>query len=1782
MPFGMPTGGALSGIRGLQRGGIGAEEEPGFLLSLALALDAPRNWAWGGTSKKRATGWDLLRKMGIRDKPGKFDPVEVLAFGLEVAGDPLTYLGGLGGLTKAGKLASSLGKSVGSRAASTAAIKTALEGAEKFNIRQLLKATKEVEKGGDLKKIMGGLVDAEGKAVKLTAGEATRFERGVTAVKRAHEAQARTKTLKTQLNELGASEILAKSWKAAAQMDLPQRKLLSLTIPFTDIEKVLIKGAPVVGAIQATGQVLGKFPPIAATGRLISNAFQRSDVLQPYMHEYKLQARQILREGVEKETALGKEADELFGLEQAHQIQATERYAQKEYGKSASELTAEEIQKRFDDTLQRSYVTEADYTKEQFFDDILTGREAYGMDPVILKRKEELGEAIVVEVEKIRGASRKKWADELYRRLVGQRTRNKERSAILKERGRSLSTLKTPAIVQIEKRLSQLQGRFSERLDNLAVSAKKDIETEVDKLLGLRKELDDAEFGLAKQKVDRDTFQSALDEAVPGYRSVLNEKGTAFSRFEKIADDAKSLEDIAESRGLSVKDLRGEAQENFRQLKKSKSNVERLKGNLSKAEGDIEAQIGRIEKKMGEDGAWSVPTDVTATITFAGYDTFGSGFTPGFLRPQVLIENDPAVIKHLKKKYGKDIKARDIVNERKALIEDIKKAKKNDPNHIFHASPECQACSPAGKGAETGLLPQDYETAEAIIDIIKGSEPPVVTIENHWNYTTRTVTKGKHKGYQPTTEIKRALEEAGYEVDIKKIQAADYGSPSTRERLILRAVKQEDLIVGGVKKSFDEVYPLPQPTGQGDWWSAIAPFMHEAKDTKFALAATKVGSKRLETDIKDLIAAGKLSEPTMEAPVIYMGRDAIERFPKGHPRAGEVKRNRGGIRNAGTPDNPQASPALLRGKASARVIFPDGQGGYYAKSLSPRQLSALMGFGDEMPMALPKGISSKAAADILGNGMAAATTRNTIQHLIEQRMAAGIVPKIGKKSKFQTAATEGQRESLKGRFRLREAELKKNLEVKRLEGEADMLRNELSTDEAILRQTADENALAAIPEFKEINANPLKGIDEALPKKVKGRLAKKLQDAVHDNDGMIQRLDENLADNDAYVSLLRPESQALVKHLDQEVGELLARRVAVGATKEGTVMAARLQSITKNYAERVLTSDARKYIAARRATDGKGGTMLDQYHRHMGRYSKSAMSAKTGGDIPRLDRWREEFTSEVNKFFEKLPGDRPAQWFNKDFSVTYPGKYIGDERSVLNATFVTSLVNGKGIVKKILEKNAHDYVTLGDFYMEHGIHRVTVKGKEIVLGDSKAARKAMKDAGLLDKGIRNSLADEIRGVTVKLVDSDDLSQLGEIYDKMVLGPLRWSLTRPWLPFHLRNFSTNIFLNWLGGVSNPKYYKMAARAVFEKDPSELKRLTDIGVLTGGWSREAARELTEPGRIDLWARMEKWFKNKYPKGSKAWKQYTSFAEDMGRAAHYYGKKADGLTDFEALESVNKYLLDYSDLTKFERRYGKRMFMFYNWTRKMIPMLTKEFISNPSKMAALTRGSVQPSLLRPEGLPSYIKQSFALPLPWKDKQGREQFITTFGSPIEEFRKFDVSQREGGLAGIGSELARTIIGQMTPPLKQAAEIAAGKDFFYRKPIQESDRVKQMFGLEKLLPGLRTDVLKSGKTRLRADPDMLYALRQSPFSRVISTLQKLGDPDRDISDKLFATLSGINVARFYKETQAPRSLVDMLKRKLKLEIPEGMVRKFETIYPTEAGKKNAEVMRMMDILRSA
>ena len=86
------------------------------------ALDTPGrytraafNWATGGGWNPETSGWDILERWtGTKNKPGFFGQwyglYDLLAFGIEVGMDPLTFLGGIGAGAKAANLGSDVGR----------------------------------------------------------------------------------------------------------------------------------------------------------------------------------------------------------------------------------------------------------------------------------------------------------------------------------------------------------------------------------------------------------------------------------------------------------------------------------------------------------------------------------------------------------------------------------------------------------------------------------------------------------------------------------------------------------------------------------------------------------------------------------------------------------------------------------------------------------------------------------------------------------------------------------------------------------------------------------------------------------------------------------------------------------------------------------------------------------------------------------------------------------------------------------------------------------------------------------------------------------------------------------------------------------------------------------------------------------------------------------------------------------------------------------------------------------------------------------------------------------------------------------------------------------------------------------------------------------------------------------------------------------------------------------------------------------------------------------------
>lgn len=99
----------------------------------------------------------------------------------------------------------------------------------------------------------------------------------------------------------------------------------------------------------------------------------------------------------------------------------------------------------------------------------------------------------------------------------------------------------------------------------------------------------------------------------------------------------------------------------------------------------------------------------------------------------------------------------------------------------FHASPVCHNFSPAKQNAKESE--QDRAMARAVLRNFIDSQAPVCTVENGPYYIKSESAK----------IIIDGLRAAGYAVDADVYNSADYGSPQSRQRTIIRAVKGMEL-----------------------------------------------------------------------------------------------------------------------------------------------------------------------------------------------------------------------------------------------------------------------------------------------------------------------------------------------------------------------------------------------------------------------------------------------------------------------------------------------------------------------------------------------------------------------------------------------------------------------------------------------------------------------------------------------------------------------------------------------------------------------------------------------------------------------------------------------------------------------------------------------------------------------------------------------------------------------------------------------------------------------------
>lgn len=155
---------------------------------------------------------------------------------------------------------------------------------------------------------------------------------------------------------------------------------------------------------------------------------------------------------------------------------------------------------------------------------------------------------------------------------------------------------------------------------------------------------------------------------------------------------------------------------------------------------------------------------------FTGGGSFDIGALQAGFTPVWGVEIDPKIAEYAERN----------IKDFRVIVSDVATVDYSILPHVnhLHLSPVCKNASVAN--SQAGEAPEDIEAAKASCRAIETLQPETVTLENVWPY----------RDFEAFRLIVRCLRENGYRLDWWHLNAADYGVPQTRKRLILIADKR--------------------------------------------------------------------------------------------------------------------------------------------------------------------------------------------------------------------------------------------------------------------------------------------------------------------------------------------------------------------------------------------------------------------------------------------------------------------------------------------------------------------------------------------------------------------------------------------------------------------------------------------------------------------------------------------------------------------------------------------------------------------------------------------------------------------------------------------------------------------------------------------------------------------------------------------------------------------------------------------------------------------------------
>lgn len=634
-------------------------------------------------------------------------------------------------------------------------------------------------------------------------------------------------------------------------------------------------------------------------------------------------------------------------------------------------------------------------------------------------------------------------------------------------------------------------------------------------------------------------------------------------------------------------------------------------------------------------------------------------------------------------------------------------------------------------------------------------------------------------------------------------------------------------------------------------------------------------------------------------------------------------------------------------------------------------------------------------------------------------------------------------------------------------------------------------------------------------------------DAITDSylKGMYGFTDEQLA----AAKKLDPDSEMfkVMEEFQTRMNEVAEKELSLGILKDKQV-----EAYSGKYVKHMLTKEAQDVAL-------KNPELANR----LGYYAEGVSTVKHSNQTRKF-----KTIKEAEKYLqETYPDAGVSQWFENDISKLYCARMIDSDRLIGQKENLRYILNelanpyeGKGSVagskelfvnyedltqalmkkqgvrrQKLTDKPKNiDFEVLREF----GIDPDYVTSNNPLVRISEEGFDALNrylDDGVIDK-VRNSKPNQVRGYTLEgtaidIINQNSLRQnnltesaFWQLYDKF-LSTYKMVNTIYSPAFYGNNALGNAFNSFLycgAAAFDPRKLKIARGIASTGDAKQFltlhgekysyKQLRDIcgrlGISNTSFYEHEIRQDA------------KGFANM--KLNKKLLEVSSGIEDTQRIALFI-EALDNTGDFEkAVDVVNKFLFDYSDLSEFEHKVMKRAIPFYTFMRKNNPLQLEQIFTNPRVYRNLNYGFNNFETLsgsnyvedenRNEWRKDYVQLPFQI--------NGENVGFNLNLPYETLERLTPDK---------------ILGQSSPLIKALPELYSGKYAFTGMDVNSvPEYLMNQVAPVRIMDGISD---KEGLSKA------LYGLSQATGVNVATIKDQLGS-QQELIDKYYPYINAENV----------------------------------------------------------